>query len=171
MRNIFRALALALALLMTFFALAAVEPPKGEVLCDGEFAMTDEWEVEYGLDYSSPEEVALYLHAFCELPPNYLTKREARDLGWDSREGNLWDVAYGMSIGGDEFGNREGLLPDARGRTWYECDVNYFGGFRGRERLLFSDDGLICYSGDHYNTYTLLYDHWYEDEEDLERAG
>lgn len=134
-----------------------------EPLVEGDVAITDELCVEYGYDYSDPDEVALYLHAFEELPPNYITKDEARSLGWDSRRGNLWDVAYGMSIGGDRFGNREGLLPDARNRLWYECDVNYWGGYRGAERLLFSSDGLIYYSNDHYQTYQLLYEGWYAD--------
>ena len=61
-------------------------------------------------------------------------------------------------------GNREELLPDARGRQWYECDVNYFGGHRGAERLLFSNDGMICYSGDHYNSYEVLYENWYYED-------
>ena len=132
-----------------------------EVLVEGDVAITDKLLVEYGQWYSEPDEVALYLHTFEELPFNYLTKSEARELGWDSAAGNLWEVAPGMSIGGDRFGNREGLLPDARGRTWYECDVNYQGGYRGPERLLFSDDGLIYYSGDHYASCELLYDGWY----------
>ena len=132
-----------------------------EALVDGDVAITDECLVEYGCDYSDSDEVALYLHVFEELPPNYLTKAEARSLGWDSRSGNLWSVAPGMSIGGDRFGNREGNLPEARGRNWYECDVNYFGGYRGAERLLFSNDGLIYYSGDHYQSFELLYEGWY----------
>ena len=134
-----------------------------EVLVEGDVAITDTLLVEYGQWYSEPDEVALYLHTFEELPFNYLTKSEARELGWDSAAGNLWEVAPGMSIGGDRFGNREGLLPDARDRTWYECDVNYQGGYRGAERLLFSDDGLIYYSGDHYASCELLYDGWYWD--------
>ena len=132
-----------------------------EVWVEGDIAITDELLVEYGQWYSAPDEVALYIHAFEELPENYLTKSEARELGWDSAAGNLWKVAPGMSIGGDRFGNREGLLPDARDRAWYECDVNYSGGYRGAERLLFSDDGLIYYSGDHYASCELLYDGWY----------
>ena len=132
-----------------------------EVWVEGDVAITDELLVEYGLWYSAPDEVALYLHAFEELPFNYLTKSEARSLGWDSAAGNLWAVAPGMSIGGDRFGNREGLLPDARDRQWYECDVNYSGGYRGPERLLFSDDGLIYYSGDHYASCERIYDGWY----------
>ncbi len=136
----------------------------GDVLVDGEFAMTDEISVEWGWDYFETDEVALYLHAFGELPPNYLTKDEARDLGWVSSKGNLWDIGEGFVIGGDTFGNREGLLPDAKGRKWYECDVNYFGGYREAERLVFATDGLIYYTGDHYETFELLYDGWYDED-------
>lgn len=107
--------------------------------------------------YSARDDVALYLHTFGRLPGNFLTKKEASALGWDSRKGNLWEVAEGMSIGGDAFGNREGLLPSAKGRKWYECDINYQGGYRGAERILFSSDGLIYYTDDHYQTYTQLY--------------
>lgn len=107
--------------------------------------------------YTAPGDVAAYLHAYGKLPANFLTKAEARELGWDSSTGNLWQVADGMSIGGDVFGNREGLLPEADGRTWYECDVNYAGGFRGAERIVFSNDGLIYYTNDHYESFTQLY--------------
>ena len=107
--------------------------------------------------YSSPEEVALYLHLYGCLPGNYLTKQEAKALGWNSSEGNLWEVAEGMSIGGDRFGNREGLLPEKEDRIWYECDVNYAGGYRGAERLLYSSGGLIYYTDDHYQSYPCLY--------------
>lgn len=111
----------------------------------------------YGERYSDPERVAAYLHAYGELPPNFIRKDEAKALGWDSARGNLWDVTDGMSIGGDRFGNREGLLPEADGRVWYECDVNYAGGFRGAERIVYSNDGLIYYTADHYESFTLLY--------------
>ena len=148
------ALLLALSLLLANFCALA------EVLVDEYAVMTEDLYVEYGYDYSMPDEVALYLHAFEELPPNYITKSEARDLGWDSSAGNLWDVAPGCSIGGDNFGNREGLLPKGK---WHECDVNYEGGYRGAERLLFSEDGMICYSGDHYNSYEVLYETWYSE--------
>lgn len=107
--------------------------------------------------YSTPEKVAEYLHFYDHLPQNYLTKQEAKALGWAASQGNLWEVAEGKSIGGDHFGNREGLLPEADGRTWYECDVNYMGGFRGAERLLYSSDGLIYYTDDHYASFTLVY--------------
>lgn len=108
-------------------------------------------------EYTAPEDVAAYIHAYGRLPQNFITKSEAMDLGWVSSEGNLWDVAYGKSIGGDVFGNREGRLPAAAGRTWYECDVNYRGGFRGGERIVYSVDGLIYYTDDHYETFEQLY--------------
>ena len=157
------ALLLALSLLFsTAFAEILVED--GVVLwdqvVDGEEVLCT---VEYGEVYSDPESVAMYLHVFCELPGNFITKKEAANLGWDSYQGNLWDVAYGMSIGGDRFGNREGILPDAKGRKWYEADLNYEGGYRGKDRLLFSDDGLIYVSYDHYTTAEMLYDEWFEE--------
>ncbi len=62
-----------------------------------------------------------------------------------------------MSIGGDHFGNYEGLLPDATGRKWHECDVNYSGGYRGAERLVYSNDGLIYYTEDHYESFEKMY--------------
>lgn len=113
--------------------------------------------VEEGGRYTAPEDVAAYLHLFNELPENFITKRKATDLGWESNKGNLWDVTDEMSIGGDNFGNREGRLPDKDGRRWYECDVNYEGGYRGAERLVFSSDGLIFYTDDHYETFTQFY--------------
>lgn len=113
--------------------------------------------VEKDGSYTTPEDVAEYIHTFGTLPGNFITKSEARDLGWDSKEGNLWDVADGKSIGGDRFGNYEGLLPEANGREYTECDVNYSGGYRGGERLIFSNDGLIFYTNDHYKSFTQLY--------------
>ena len=117
----------------------------------------EEETVVKGQAYSSKEEVAQYLHLYGELPPNFLTKKEAETLGWDSREGNLWDVTDHMSIGGDVFGNREGRLPKKSGRKWYECDIDYEGGFRGAKRILYSSDGLIYYTEDHYETFERLY--------------
>ncbi len=107
--------------------------------------------------YSTPDLVAAYIHTFNKLPSNFITKNEASKLGWVSKEGNLWDVTDEMSIGGDKFGNYEGLLPKAKGRQWYECDVNYYGGYRGSERILYSNDGLIYYTDDHYESFTQLY--------------
>jgi ribonuclease T1 len=107
--------------------------------------------------YTSPEDVALYIHTFMELPQNYLTKSEATALGWNSDLRNLWEVTDHMSIGGDIFYNREGYLPNKIDRTYYECDINYSGGNRGAERIVFSNDGLVYYTEDHYASFTLLY--------------
>lgn len=113
--------------------------------------------VEKDGSYTTPEDVAEYIHTFGTLPGNFITKAEAKALGWDSSKGNLWDVAPDMSIGGDYFGNYEGLLPKAKGRKYTECDVNYSGGYRGGERVIFSNDGLIFYTDDHYETFIQLY--------------
>ena len=105
--------------------------------------------------YYSTEDVALYLYTYGELPDNFITKKEAQSMGWDNKKGNLWEVADGMCIGGDHFGNYEGLLPEEDDYT--ECDVNYEGGYRGAERIIFSDDGDIYYTGDHYESFEQLY--------------
>lgn len=107
--------------------------------------------------YTTPELVAAYIHTFHKLPSNFITKNEAAKLGWNSKEGNLWDVTDEKSIGGDRFGNYEKLLPEKNGRIWYECDVNYTGGYRGEERIVYSNDGLIYYTDDHYESFTQLY--------------
>ena len=149
MMNIRRAAAVLLALLMLLLAPAALAKTITVDAAD--------YDVEEGGRYDTMEEVAIYLTFFDELPENYITKKEAQALGWDNRKGNLWKVADGCSIGGDRFGNYEGRLPDRAGRIWYECDVNYSGGDRGAERLVYSSDGLIYYTADHYETFTLLY--------------
>ena len=113
--------------------------------------------VEESGEYSSKDEVALYIHTYGHLPSNYITKSEAQNLGWDSRKGNLWKVAPGKSIGGDKFGNREGLLPKADKRQYYECDIDFEGEYRNEKRIIYSNDGLIYYTGDHYNSFTQLY--------------
>lgn len=107
--------------------------------------------------YTSKDEVAEYLHTYGHLPSNFITKKEAKKLGWVSSEGNLWDVAPGMSIGGDYFGNYEGNLPEADGRDYYECDIDFDGTYRDAKRIVYSNDGLIYYTEDHYETFELLY--------------
>ena len=97
--------------------------------------------------------MALYLHLYGTLPGNFITKSEARSLGWSG--GSLDDYAPGKSIGGDRFGNYEGLLPDG---DYHECDINTMhASARGAERLVYSDDGRIYYTNDHYESFTLLY--------------
>lgn len=113
--------------------------------------------VEQDGEYTSKEEVAAYIHAFGELPRNFVTKTKARKAGWDASDGNLQDILPGKSIGGGGFENDEGNVPRVKGRVWYECDIDYHGGYRGGKRLVYSNDGLIYYTGDHYKTYELLY--------------
>ena len=120
-----------------------------------EEGQTDVVTIEEDGWYYSTEDVALYLYTYGELPENFITKKEAQKLGWDNKKGNLWEVADGMCIGGDHFGNYEGLLPEEDDYT--ECDVNYEGGYRGAERIIFSDDGDIYYTGDHYKSFEQLY--------------
>lgn len=104
--------------------------------------------------YTSKEDVALYIHTYGCLPQNFMTKDEARNLGWEG--GSLEEFAPGMCIGGDRFGNYEGLLPDDRDYT--ECDIDTLGAQkRGAKRIVFSDDGLIYYTDDHYESFELLY--------------
>lgn len=108
-------------------------------------------------EYSSKEEVAEYIHLYNHLPDNYITKKEAKELGWVSSWGNLWEVAPGKSIGGDSFGNREGLLPEKKGRKYYECDIDFDGEYRNGKRIIYSNDGLVYYTEDHYESFEQLY--------------
>ena len=106
--------------------------------------------------YYSAFDVSLYLYVHGHLPENFITKDEARELGWEG--GSVEKYAPGYAIGGDVFGNREGLLPEAPDRVYYECDVDTEGeDSRGAHRLVYSNDGLIYYTSDHYETFDLLY--------------
>lgn len=110
--------------------------------------------------YTSEADVAKYIYLYGCLPPNFMTKDEARSLGWEG--GSLEPYAPGKCIGGDRFGNYEGLLPDAPGRTWTECDIDTLGASsRGAKRIVFSNDGLIYVTHDHYESFKLLYSHFY----------
>lgn len=106
--------------------------------------------------YDSKDEVALYIHTYNHLPSNYMTKKEAKALGWTG--GSLEDYAPGMCIGGDRFGNYEGVLPDKKGVTYTECDIDTLGkSKRGAKRIIFSNKGCIYYTEDHYESFELLY--------------
>ena len=106
--------------------------------------------------YDSKDDVALFIHTYGHLPDNYITKQQAEDAGWSG--GSVEKYCPGKCIGGSRFGNFEGLLPDKDGRTWTECDINTLGASsRGAERIVFSNDGLIYYTPDHYESFELLY--------------
>ena len=109
---------------------------------------------EYGI-YDSKDEVALYIVTYDKLPSNYITKKEAKKLGWSG--GSLESYAPGKCIGGDYFGNYEGNLPEDT--KYHECDIDTLGKkSRGAKRIVYSDDGYIYYTEDHYETFELLYE-------------
>ena len=108
--------------------------------------------------YTSKEEVSLYLVTYHRLPNNYITKDEAEELGWDNDKGNLWDVTDKMSIGGDRFYNREGLLPKDNEIIYYECDIDYEVGFRNAKRIVYSSKWAVYYTDNHYDSFELLYE-------------
>lgn len=121
-----------------------------------ETAAPDESAIDPDGIYTTKEDVALYIRTYGYLPSNFMTKDEARALGWEG--GGLDDYAEGMCIGGDYFGNYEGLLPEADGREYTECDIDTLGAnSRGAKRIVFSNDGLIYYTDDHYESFELLY--------------
>ena len=106
--------------------------------------------------YTSKDDVALYIYLYGELPDNFMTKSEAQKLGWEG--GSLEPFAPGMCIGGDRFGNYEGLLPEADGRSYKECDIDtLYATSRGAKRIVYSNDGLIYYTEDHYESFELIY--------------
>ncbi len=150
MKGIFKKLGLLVLLLLMLTAFAGCVPPDDLAISEAVSGL------DYDGVYTSAEDVAAYLWEFGELPSNFITKSEARDLGWEG--GSLEPYAPGCCIGGDKFGNYEGLLPEADGRRYYECDINTLGAkSRGAERLVFSNDGLIYYTADHYESFELLY--------------
>ena len=146
MKKIFKLL---LSLLLVFTLIGCGTTPKNTISQDGY--------------YYSKEDVCTYLQIYGELPDNFITKDEATKLGWVSTKLNLWEVAEGMCIGGDKFGNREGLLPKEKGRQYYECDIDYKGGERGSKRIVYSNDGLIFYTKDHYESFEdITHENYYD---------
>lgn len=104
--------------------------------------------------YYSKDDVALYIYTYGKLPSNFITKKEAQKLGWEG--GSVEKYAPGKAIGGDTYSNYEKTLP--AGHKYKECDIDTKGQkSRGAKRIIFSDDGLIYYTEDHYETFELLY--------------
>ena len=122
----------------------------------------DDLSVDENGEYTSKDEVALYIYKYHKLPKNYITKNEAKKLGWNSSKNYVGDVAKGKSIGGDTFNNRQKILPFVKGRKYIECDIDYKGKKRNAKRIIYADDfdesiGFIFYTDDHYNTFEKLY--------------
>lgn len=109
--------------------------------------------IEENGSYTTKEDVALYIHTYGKLPPNFITKKAAQKLGWEG--GSLEPYAPGKCIGGNYFGNYEGILPEG---NYKECDIDTLGKkSRGAKRIIYSDDGRIYYTEDHYKSFTQLY--------------
>ncbi len=140
-------------------AVPAADAPsdaEADAVSPGESDKSSPAALDEGGEYTSAEDVALYLHLYAHLPQNFITKKDARALGWNG--GGLDDYADGKCIGGDRFGNYEGLLPDAPGREYHECDIDTLHAVsRGAKRIVYSNDGLIYYTEDHYESFILLY--------------
>lgn len=157
--------AVVLVVLISLFSPSEEEPTTVEippvivhteatVAAETENSLPEEVLLDPDGSYTTKEDVALYIHTYGELPDNFITKSEARKLGWEG--GGLDDYAYGKCIGGDRFGNNEKLLPEDR--EYLECDINTLHkSKRGAERLVFSEDGLIYYTDNHYESFELLY--------------
>ena len=126
-----------------------------QVLYETETETITEMLAEDGV-YTSKEDVALYIHLYGKLPENFITKKEAKALGWEG--GSLEPYAPGKSIGGDRFGNYEGILPEEDGVIYKECDIDTMGADqRGAKRIVFSNEGTVYYTEDHYKSFELLY--------------
>lgn len=110
--------------------------------------------VEKGREYTTYEDVALYIHTYNELPVNYMSKKQAQNKGWEG--GNPQNLFGGnVYIGGDKFSNLEQLLPTDK--KYYECDVDYYDKTRGENRLIYTNDGKVYYTNDHYESFIELY--------------
>lgn len=167
MRRFTRLTGALLALLLVFSVLSGcggaapgvpscTAAPAADAVSPGEPDKFSPAALDEGGEYTSAEDVALYLHLYAHLPQNFITKKDARALGWNG--GGLDDYADGKCIGGDRFGNYEGLLPDAPGREYHECDIDTLhAASRGAKRIVYSNDGLIYYTEDHYESFILLY--------------
>ena len=103
------------------------------------------------------QKLADYLFEHGELPENFITKKEAQARGWQDQYRYVGDIEPGLCIGGDYFGNYERKLPVVKGRKYYEADCFYQGGPRNEYRIIYSTDGHVWYTGDHYETFVELF--------------
>ncbi len=127
--------------------------PKSETDSEAE---TDQNAIDVNGSFYSKDDVALFIHTYQTLPENFVTKGEAEAAGWEG--GSVERYIDGAAIGGDIFHNYERLLPEQDGRVYKECDIDTFGqSSRGAKRIVFSNDGLIFYTDDHYDSFEQLY--------------
>lgn len=128
----------------------------GQLPEDGTYTSKDDGQLPEDGTYTSKDDVARYIYLYGHLPSNFISKKDAQALGWEG--GSLEPYAPGKCIGGSRFGNYEGILPEKDGRSYTECDIDTLGAAkRGAKRIVFSNDGLVYYTEDHYETFELLY--------------
>ena len=148
------ALCLAACAISLLFPKFSISNSQTEYTSETEASQKKEVSVKKGEEYCTHEEVAEYIHLYKELPPNYMTKDEARDKGWEN--GNPQKVLGGnVCIGGSKFGNSERSLPE--GVEYRECDVDYCDDSRGASRLIYTADGKVYFTEDHYESFVELY--------------
>lgn len=116
-----------------------------------ESADADRKPVKEDGEYTAAEDVAEYIHIFHKLPSNYVTEKEAKKKGWRRYES---PAKYGIMIGGKKYRNYEKKLPKGE---YCECDVDYSGRARGRNRLVYTRDGTVYHTTDHYKSFKRLY--------------
>ncbi len=102
-------------------------------------------------ELTDDDKVIAYVKSNHKLPDFYITKSEAKSQGWNPSKGNLCDVLPGKAIGGDQFSNREKQLP--KGEQYYEADVNYDCENRGAERIVFTKNGDVWLTKNHYQSF------------------
>lgn len=107
---------------------------------------------QVSIDQLTEEKTVIsYVKQNHKLPDYYITKNEARKQGWNPSKGNLCDILPGKAIGGDKFGNREGRLPD--GEKYFEADVNYHCGGRNADRIIYTQNGEVYLTKNHYKSF------------------
>ena len=106
----------------------------------------------HNIDELTSEKLVIdFVKANKKLPDYYITKGEARNQGWVASKGNLCDALPGRAIGGDKFSNREKSLPP--GNQYFEADVNYNCGNRNADRIVFTKNGEVWLTHDHYKSF------------------
>ena len=131
------------------------DPGKKETVNYGSTSSENQYNTssaQVSIDQLTEEKTVIsYVKQNHKLPDYYITKNEARKLGWNPSKGNLCDVLPGKAIGGDKFGNREGRLPD--GEKYFEADVNYHCGGRNADRIIYTQNGEVYLTKNHYKSF------------------
>ena len=123
-------------------------PTKTENISEASVNRSDKQSID---ELTNENTVINYVKQNHQLPNYYITKNEAKKLGWNPSQGNLCEVLPGKAIGGDHFGNREGKLP--KDEKYFEADVNYSCGNRNSDRIIFTKNGEVYLTKDHYKSF------------------